>query len=134
MKMFQCHSLSPHLLVVSLPSSLPTSSGLPTHRFHIRAGGLRAQLFSDSFPTAVESVSSIWLGPVCRDLESKQSLKSYDSRNHGWQRFLLLTIPAFPSGCLQKESGRLLSALITIRCTFFLFHFAPTVSHTARNP
>lgn len=32
------------------------------------------------------------------------SLKSYGSRNCGWQRFLLLTVPTFPSGCFQSES------------------------------
>lgn len=62
------------------------------------------------------------------------SLKSYGSRNCGWQRFLLLTVPTFPSGCFQSESWRLLSALITIRCTFLLLHVVLTGSNTARNP
>lgn len=75
MKIFQCHSLTPHFLAIPLPSSLPASARPPTHRFLIGAGGLRAQRSSDSFPTAAESLRGIWPGPVWRDLESKQSLK-----------------------------------------------------------
>lgn len=83
---------------------------------------------------AVVNLSSIWLGPICRDLESKQSLKSYDFSNRGWHRFLLLTVPTFPSGCLQNESWRLLSALITIRCTFSSTPFCPVgFSHSKKS-
>lgn len=134
-KIFQCQSnptFSCHFLTyLSSVNSRP-----PTHRFLIRIGGLRIQLSSlipFIQPAAVESLSSSWLGPLCRDLESKQSLKSYDSRNCGWHHFLLLTVPTFLSSYFQNKSWRLLSALITIRCIFLILHFVPLVSHIARN-
>lgn len=117
-KMFQDPSLILRFLAISLPFSLPATSVLPHMDF---SSGLRdrSTVFL-WFLSVLVSLSSVWLGQVYRDLESKQS-KELWLQEPRMASFSIINSSNFPIW-LFSEWKLKITVSINYHQVYFLFY------------